>query len=240
MPSCITMKAQRIAARIAGLFYLVTMASALFAQDYALGGVFRLHDPGSTARNIQASEPLFRIGIVSELATVAGVIVLIVALYVLLRPVNKGLALVALAWRLIECVLLAAAVVCPLVVLRLVSGADYLSAIPVRQLDVAAYVGLEAHSAAFNLAIFFYSLGATAFSYLLFRSRYIPRWLAGLGVIGSVMVVIGTAMHFAAPVYDSMFAGLYWIPVAVFEVVAGFWLLLLGAKISDPEDGQMS
>jgi hypothetical protein len=82
MPTSISIKAQRTAARIVGLFYLLTMATALFAQDYALGGVFRLHDPGSTARNIQASEQLFRIGIVSELATVAGVIVLIVALYV--------------------------------------------------------------------------------------------------------------------------------------------------------------
>ena len=92
---------------------------------------------------------------------------------------------------------------------------------------------LEAHAAAFNLAIFFFSLGATVFSYLLFVSRYIPRGLAGLGVVGSVMVFVGTGLHFAAPVYDAMFAGLYWIPVAVFEVATGVWLLVFGAKIGD-------
>jgi hypothetical protein len=224
-------KTQQIAARIAGFFLMATVVTAYVAEDYALGGVFRLNNPAATARNIVASEQLFRLGIIGELATVAGVIVVIVALYVLLNPVKKGLALLALSWRLVECILLATAAACPLMVLRLLSGSGYLTPVGVRPLEVAAYLALEAHAAFYNLGIFFYSLGSTVFCYLLFRSRYLPRGLALLGLVGSLLVLIGTTAHFAVPHYAAMFMGYYWIPVAVFEVVAGLWLLIAGARI---------
>lgn len=224
-------KTQQIAARIAGFFLLATVATALLAEDYALGGVFRLNNPAGTARNVLATEQLFRIGIVGELVTIAGVVVVIIALYVLLSPVKKGLALLALSWRFLECALLATAASCPLTVLRLLSGAGYLAPIDIRQLQVSAYLALEAHSVFYNLGIFFYSLGSTAFCYLLFRSRYLPRWLAGLGVVGSVLVLVGTTAHFAVPHYAAMFFGYYWIPVATFELIAGLWMLIAGVHI---------
>ena len=230
-----TVRTQQIAARFAGFFYLFTMATALFAEDYALGGVWRSHDPGATARNIEAAEQLFRLGIVCELVTVAGVAALIVALYVLLNTVNRGLALLALSWRMLECVLLAMAATCPLVVLRLLSGADYLAPYNIHQLQTSAYVALEAHSIGYLTGMFFYSLGSTAFSYLLFKSHYVPRLLPALGVLGSLIVFAGTVVHFAAPQYAAAVESVFWIPVAAYEVLLGLWLLFLGVKISPPE-----
>jgi len=93
--------AQQTAARVAGFSYLLTLVPVVFAQ-------FGIHDrlivegnAAETARNIMAHERLFRIGIACDLTYCAGVVVLLAALYVILRPVDRGLALLAAFGRLV-------------------------------------------------------------------------------------------------------------------------------------------
>src|ERR1700694_914724 len=94
-------ESQRKAARAAGFAYLVTFATVVYVN-------FGIHDrlivgnnAAETAKNILAQEQLFRIGIAGDLIYCAGVIVLITALYVILKPVNWGLALLAALWRFV-------------------------------------------------------------------------------------------------------------------------------------------
>lgn len=93
--------AQHTAAEVAGFAYLFAFASVVFAQ-------FRIHDrliieghATETARNILAHERLFRIGIACDLINCVGVVELLAALYVVLEPVNRGLALLAAFWRFV-------------------------------------------------------------------------------------------------------------------------------------------
>jgi len=79
---------QRAAARVVGITYLLTNATAMFAAFYA-GSLVVDGDAAKTAANITASERLFRLGIASDLFTFAAVVPLIVALYVVLRPVKS-------------------------------------------------------------------------------------------------------------------------------------------------------
>lgn len=85
--------AQQTVAKVAGFADRFTFASVVFAQ-------FRIHDrliiqsnAAETARNILAHERLFRIGIACELIYCVGIVVLLAALYLILEPVNQGLAL---------------------------------------------------------------------------------------------------------------------------------------------------
>ena len=94
---------QRNAARLAGMMYLLTMVSATFGDFYVRRQVFIPSDPSQTIKNIAASSALVRAGIASDLVTIAGSVILSVALYVLLNPVKKSAALVALFWWLLEC-----------------------------------------------------------------------------------------------------------------------------------------
>src|SRR4051794_30061975 len=94
------------AARLAGFLYLLTNATAIFAF-YARGKIMVGGDALKTAANIAASELLFRAGIVMELVTVILVLVLVWALYVVLEPINRNVALLAVFWRLAENVVLA-------------------------------------------------------------------------------------------------------------------------------------
>src|SRR4030095_1120453 len=97
---------QRTAARAAGLLYLSLMVTGVFAEFYARGPLIVPGDAAQTARNIAASERLFRLGRVSTLITFAGAVARVVALYVVLKPVNRNLALLAAFWRLAECAIL--------------------------------------------------------------------------------------------------------------------------------------
>ena len=76
--------AQHTAAKIVGFLYLFTMATSIVG--FSLRGPLLVRgDAVQTARNIAASQRLYRISIVSDLLTVVGVIVLLWALYVVLN-----------------------------------------------------------------------------------------------------------------------------------------------------------
>jgi hypothetical protein len=98
--------AQRTAARIVGILYVVQMATAVFGQSFVRDQLIVRGDATKTAQNIIGSERLFRLSIAGDLFTYTGVIVLAWAFYVLVRPVNKNLALLALLFRLAETAIL--------------------------------------------------------------------------------------------------------------------------------------
>src|SRR5712691_12142440 len=113
--------AQRTAAKIAGFLYVFQMALALFGETYVRGRLIVRGDATKTAQNIIGAERLFRLSIAGDLVVYTTVIVLIWALYVVVRPVNKNLALLAVFFRLVENAVLCVATVNSLVVLRLLS-----------------------------------------------------------------------------------------------------------------------
>src|SRR2546423_11060836 len=131
-------ESQRTAARVAGLAYLVALASVVFVQ-------FGIHDrlmvagnPAETARNIMAHERLFRIGIDGDLIYCIAVVVQLTALYVILRPVNRGLALTAALGRLVYALMWILMTLNLFDTLRLLSGADYLRVFEAERLQTLA------------------------------------------------------------------------------------------------------
>lgn len=77
------------------------------------------------------------------------------------------------------------------------------------------------------MTIFFLSLGTIVYCRLLYRSRYVPRMLAGLGIVAFVILLVSAVVSLLLPRYkDLAMAG--WVPGIVFEVAIGLWLLLKG------------
>lgn len=75
-----------------------------------------------------------------------------------------------------------------------------------------------------------FAVGSTIFSSLFLRGRMIPIALAWLGVVASVLLVIGLPLQLAGflrgPVTTIM-----WLPMAVFEIPLGIWLIVTGAPL---------
>ena len=221
---------QQKAARIAGFLYLFTLVTANFAEFYTRGRLI-VGDATQTARNIEASERLFRLGAVSNLVTFAGCVPLLWALYVVLKPVHKNVALLAAFWRLAECAIFAIVLLNDFLTLRLLSGAGYLEAFDARQRQALAYLFAGLHDAGYLIGLVFYGLGSTVFAYLFYKSRYIPRWLSGLGVLGSSALAIITLAIMVFPHLARVVVPFYFLPSFAFEVILGLWLVIRGIRV---------
>jgi hypothetical protein len=222
--------AQRTAAKVVGFLYLFTMATSIVG--FCLRGpLLVLGDSAQTARKIAASEQLYRISIVSDLLTLAGVIILIWALYVVLKPINRNLALLAAFFRLVENSIVAAGTLSAFAVLGLLSSGDYLPAFDAKQLEALVYtIGVRVHGAGFNVGFVFLGLGSTVFAWLWLKSRYIPKALAVLGIVSSLLLSVVTLTIMVFPRLEVL--GLsYMMPLGLYEVTLGFWLLIKGIRV---------
>ena len=231
MTNTTTETAQARAARLAGAMYLITMATAIFGESFVRGSLFVSGDAVQTAQNIIESERLFRISIATDLFTYTGVVVLIWALYVLLRPVDRNLALLAVLMRLAEVAILYVATLGSSVALVLLSGADYLQTFDASQLHSLARVALIAQGAGVDLGFVLLGLGSAVFAYLLLRSGYVPKALAAWGVFASLLLTTAAVSIIVFPAVVSPFYFPSMAPMGIYEITLGFWLLLKGANI---------
>jgi hypothetical protein len=136
-------ESQRKAARVAGFAYLITFATVVYVNFAIHDRLIVENNAAGTARNILAHERLFRIGIAGDLIYCAGVVVLLTALYVILKPVNRGLALLAAFWRLVWVLMWLVMTLDLFDALRLLSGADYLRAFEAERLQALARLYLD-------------------------------------------------------------------------------------------------
>jgi len=221
---------QRKAARVAGGFYLLTFAIVVAVnfginERLMVGG-----DPAQTTRNILAHAWLFRFGIASDLVYVAGLVVLLSTLYVTLKPVGPSLALLAAFWRLIYASMWVLVSVNQLIALRLLNSADYLRVLGTEQAHTLGRLYLSGFDA-YYVGLLFYGLASTACSYLFFRSRYIPRGLAALGVIVSAWAAVCSIAFIISPDF-AKFVNPWWFDsgLGLFELATGFWLVSKGLR----------
>jgi hypothetical protein len=219
-------ESQRKAAKVVGFAYLFALAPAIFAEFYARGHLIVFDNAAQTARNIVEHERVFRLGIASNLTVFAVDIALIIALYVVLKPVNRSLALLAAGWGLMETAILVVVTLNDLDVLRILSGADYLHAFELNQLQALARLSIGAHDTTYNVGLVFAGLRSTAFCYLWFKSGFIPRVLAAWGVFASFLMGACAFSFIIFPELRKVIpVEIYGGPIFVFELSMGFWLL---------------
>ena len=228
-----TDKSQRNAARVAGFTFLFAMAIVVLA-NYGIS--FRLSVPGDaaeTARNIMANRTLFRINIACNLLYAATVGVLLSSLYLILKPVDRNLALVAAFCRLVVALMWSVTALNMLSALRLLDGGTYLSVFEADRLQALARLHLDAGYDAYYIGLPFWALASTVCSYLWFQSRYVPRALAVFGVISSAWCVFCSFAFLISPSFQNAVHPMWFdMPMVIFEMALGLWLLLKGLKSS--------
>ena len=224
-----------------GFSYLLALPPAIFAEFYVRARLIVFGNAAETARNIMAHERLFRLGTASNLTAFAVDVVLIVALYVVLMPVNRGLALLATGWGLIETATLVAITLSDFGVLRILSGADYLHAFEANRLQALARLSVGAHADAYIVGLVLAGLRSTAFCYLWLKSRFIPRALAAWGIVASFLMGACAFSFIIFPELAKVIpVQIYGAPIFFFELTMGFWLLLKGLPPSGAAPDRVS
>lgn len=221
-------ESQRKAAKVAGILYLFTILIANLTEFYVRGRVIVPGNALHTASNIAAHEQLFRLGIAGDLLMFAGNIALVVALYVILKPVNGNLALLAVFWWLVECSVAAATLGIDFAACLTLGGAKQSSSGD--QLQALARLLISLDAGGNRVAALFFGLGSTIFCYLWFKSRYISRVLAAGGILASLVptfIPLSTIV-FASLADVPLRRARTGIPIVIFEVIVGLWLLIKG------------
>jgi Domain of unknown function (DUF4386) len=225
---------QRIAARIAGVSGLLAVVIVVLGNYVLIGPLVVAGNATETARNIVAHQTQVRVALTCFLTYGVIVVVLLSALYVILRPVDRLLALVGALFRLVFALLWLLTTLNLLGALRLVGNAPYLQAFETNHLQALARLQIAANFDDYYVGLPFFGLAATVCGYLWFKSGYIPRILAAFGVIASAWCVICAFIFLIFPHFNRVVND-YWFdsPMAIFELVLSFWLLFKGIGTSN-------
>ena len=226
---------QRSAARVAGLAYLISMPLVVYANFGLRGRLFVTGDMAETVRRIAAAEPLFRLSVAFDLVYCVGVVVLLSALYVVLGPVNRLLALLAMLWKLVYAVTAMLMALSFLNVVRLASDAAYLQALKVEPLQALVRLNSSATGEQYYIGLAFWALSSTVIGWLWLKSRYIPAALAAFGLVSSAWCATCTFAYIINPAFSRV-VNLWWFdtPLALFDITLSFWLLFKGLRTPAP------
>ena len=221
------------AARVAGLMFLFSLTVPLLNWTFVLSGFIVAEDVIATANNIMANELLFRIGITVELIMSVGLLVLAQALYIILKPVNRNLALLAFILKLAEAIIVAVIVLVYFIALQILNGQSHLTVFTPEQLQAAVGFLLSKHTVLYSIPMVFLGLDLIVFFYLFFKSRYIPRILAGFGMLSYMLILIHALGNILAPDYATMqtIEIICYTPSCILELAVGLWLLFKGVNI---------
>lgn len=210
--------------RFTGAAFLLQAVASAVAGLVLLRPLIVSGDIISSMTNMANSAIQVRAGIVVEMITAIGLIILSALLFIILKQQNMKIALVALGLRLVEVALLAVSRVETFALLR-TSQASVVEEHPV-YLQTLGNLAFESQEFAYSLSMVFFTLGGTLFYYLLFKSEYVPKALAIFGLIAAPLALVGTLGElFGIGVPLVLF-----LPNLPFELVIGIWLLVKGIR----------
>lgn len=221
---------QSKAARLAGFIYLLAIGTTLFGEFYVPAQLYVSGDVVQTANNIIAQETLYRLGFVGILITFIIDVPLIWALYIVVKPIDKNLAWLAVFWRLVETSILCVGAVCQLIVLKFLNNADYLKVFEANQLFALARMAESTYGSSLYVGFIFLGLGSTVFAYLLFKSNYIPKLLSGWGIFSSLLLSLNSLAILIFPDFRNVIFPGGFIPMFIYELTLGCWLLIKSIK----------
>ena len=198
-------------ARFAGVMYFFTafdLTGVVIISRITGTGTFL-----ATAHSIAASETLYRIGILFGLIGDLSTILLAIALYAILKPVDGILAMTALLFRLAESAIGGVVVVLGFADLQIYLDANSASPLSANQLGVLADLMSRTSAAGTDVSVVCFSIGSAIFFYLFLRSGYIPRALALWGLLGSLLCTIAFSGSLLAPQSSDLLRGIRALPI---------------------------
>lgn len=216
-------------ARLAGLAYVLIILIGIFSVSYIENSLVVAGDDAATVNNLLANQLRFRIGVLSEILMFVLVILLSLALYVILKRVDKNLALLALLWRIGEAIIGGGVAVLSGIVPLLLLNRE--SALNAEQLQPLVGLFLAVRGAGLDVVLIFVGVGGTLFCYLFFKSKLIPRILASWGMLTYLSMLILAIVSILVPDILESTKMIFYAPGGLFEIIIGLWLLIKGVKI---------
>ena len=222
-----------VVARITGVLFLISLVAGAFGEFYVPSQLIVSADATATARNIIASDSLFRLGFACYLVEAVCDTALSLSLYVLLRPVHKDLALLAAFFGLVSTATFAVTELFYFATPLILGGGDYLKTFSPDQLNTLALLWLKLYGYGGGIFMVFIGVATTIRGYLIFQSGYLPRALGVLLALGGLGFVTRNFALVLAPTYASDF---FLLPAVLAVLLLTLWLLVKGVDVPKWEE----
>jgi hypothetical protein len=220
----------QVLARIGGVLYLIIIVLGTFNEAYVRGRILVSGDAAATAANIRSMESLWRFGIAAEFFMLLCAIALTLIFYVLLRPVSRDLALLAVFFNLVSIAVEASVQLYLLGALFPLGSADYLKAFKPEQLYALASLSVRSHGYGFGVALIFFGCVCLLLGYLIFKSGYLPKAVGVLMQIAGLSYLTDSFTLILAPSLANRLFPAILVPAFIGEASLCLWLLVKGVN----------
>ncbi len=219
-------------ARIGGVIYLVIIVAGMFGELLVRNKLVVSGDAVTTALNIMSSPLLWRLGIGADLVMQLCDIPLILIFYMLLRPVNKNLALLNLLFNMIQTAVLVVNKLNLLIPLFLLGDAPYLKSFDLQQLQSLSYMFIKLHGYGFGVGLIFFGMVCFVEGYLIFRSGFLPKILGLFLQVAGVCYLTNSFALLLAPSLANALFPFVLMPCLLAELALALWLVVKGVDVS--------
>jgi hypothetical protein len=211
----------RITSVVYLFYFLAAVAELVFLKGLVVNG-----DAASTANNILAHQPLFRLGLATGLIATACYVAVTALFYDLFKPVNRSLSLLAAFFSLVGCAILAFASLFQLAPLVVLGGGQYLNVFEVEQLQALASLFLELYGLSVSICFVFFGVYCLLIGYLIFKSSFLPR------ILGVLMAFAGLGwLTFLFPPLANYLSPYNLVLGFLAELALMLWLLVMGVDV---------
>lgn len=214
-------------ARVAGVAMLLSVVFGAIGEAWIPGRIIVYGDAAATAANIVNHPTLFRVGFATYLVEGICDIALSVFFYVLLRPVNRHLALLSAFFGIASMVTFAVAESAYFASSLIVRDTSGMASFTTDQRNALALLSLRISTTIAGLFLALYGIATMIRGYLIMRSWYFPKAFGVLFIIGGAGFFLRTATFILAPRYST---DLMLLPMAAAGIPFMLWLLIRGVK----------
>lgn len=215
-------------ARIAGVLYLFLAITSIFGLMYVPSKIIVKDNVAITIQNIMTSPLLFRLGIISNLIYLTIFVFLALAFYNLFKEVNKNVALLMVALVLVAIPVAFVNELNQFAVLLILKGDGLLIKFETSQNQAMVQLFLNLYKQLSYMVTMFWGFWLFPLGLLVISSKFIPRLLGYLLIIGGFGYVISSFTFLISPYYGNLIFPIVTIPSGIAEVSLILWLLIKG------------
>jgi hypothetical protein len=223
-------------ARAAGVAYLIIIVLGFVGEMFIRGKLIVPGDPTATAHSILTHSLLWRLGIAGDITMHICDAIVGVVYYILLKPVNKNLAMMALFLGLVQTAVLVANKMNLVMPILLLGNGAYLKAMDQQQLELIAYLSVVAHGYGFGIGLIFFGCECLIDGWLIIKSGYFPRVLGMMIQIAGLCYLLNSFALILSPSLSNALFPAILLPPFIGELSMCLWLLFKGVNLTKWND----
>jgi len=219
-------------ARIAGLLYLIVIATGAFAEIFVRQAFKVSGDALATANNIQSSEMLFRWGVVADIVNFVCGLPCVLIIYFLFKRINKFLLQLALIFVVVQTAIIAVNLLNQTSPLLILSNNAYLKSFQPKELAALSQLSLNIQGVGYAIGLVFFGFYCILIGFVIYRTNAIPKIIGVLYAVAGICYLINSFTMFLSKGFANPYFIYLAIPIFIGELSLCLWLLIKGIDTS--------